>query len=205
MDKPFIAIEGPIGVGKSSLAHKLSQSYHFYEAKEIVGENPFLSDFYEDISKWSFQTEMFFLCHRYKDYQDLGTKHQGIVADYHIYKNKIFAKNTLSPQEFDKFSRIYTILTEDLKMPDYIVFLDADLFRLKERIKTRNRDFEIHIEDDYLLNLKADYLAYYESLRDSGHHVLRIDTTHLDFVNNPTDYKTILEQINTLIGGQALE
>lgn len=205
MDKPFIAIEGPIGVGKSSLAHKLSQSYHFYEAKEIVGENPFLSDFYEDISKWSFQTEMFFLCHRYKDYQDLEVMDQGIVSDYHIYKNKIFARNTLSPLEFDKFSRIFDILTEDLKMPDYIVFLDADLFRLKERIKTRNRDFEVHIEDDYLLKLKADYLAYYESLKANGHHVLRIDTTNLDFVNHPKDYDTILNQINELIGGQTFE
>ncbi|NHL56208.1 deoxynucleoside kinase, partial [Staphylococcus aureus] len=71
MNKPFIAIEGPIGVGKSSLAHKLSQTLDFYEEKEIITENPFLSDFYEDISKWSFQTEMFFLCNRYKQFQDV--------------------------------------------------------------------------------------------------------------------------------------
>ena len=69
MKKQFIAVEGPIGVGKSSLAHKLSQTYKYYEEKEIITENPFLSDFYEDISKWSFQTEMFFLCNRYKQFQ----------------------------------------------------------------------------------------------------------------------------------------
>ncbi|WP_457826673.1 deoxynucleoside kinase, partial [Staphylococcus aureus] len=73
---------------------------------------------------------------------------------------------------------------------------------MKERIKTRNRDFEVHIEDDYLLKLKADYLAYYKSLKANGHHVLRIDTTNLDFVNHPKDYDTILKQINELIGGQ---
>ncbi|RIN21739.1 deoxynucleoside kinase, partial [Staphylococcus succinus] len=95
MKKPFIAVEGPIGVGKSSLADKLSQSYNYYHEKEIVNENPFLSDFYEDISKWSFQTEMFFLCNRYKQFQDIATLHSGIVSDYHIYKNKIFAHNTL--------------------------------------------------------------------------------------------------------------
>ena len=71
MNQPYIAIEGPIGVGKSSLAHRLSQSLDYHEAQEIVDENPFLSDFYDDISKWSFQTEMFFLCNRYKQVQDL--------------------------------------------------------------------------------------------------------------------------------------
>ncbi|HDJ6806885.1 TPA: deoxynucleoside kinase, partial [Staphylococcus aureus] len=134
MNKAFIAIEGPIGVGKSSLAHKLSQTLDFYEEKEIITENPFLSDFYEDISKWSFQTEMFFLCNRYKQFQDVTQLNQGVVSDYHIHKNKIFAKNTLSSVEFQKFSKIYDILTEDMIMPNMIIFLDADLDVLKSRI-----------------------------------------------------------------------
>ncbi|RIP10292.1 deoxynucleoside kinase, partial [Staphylococcus gallinarum] len=151
------AVEGPIGVGKSSLAHKLSQTYKYYEEKEIITENPFLSDFYEDISKWSFQTEMFFLCNRYKQFQDLALIENGIVSDYHIYKNKIFANNTLTTTEYNKFSRIYDILTEDLEMPNMIIFLDADLATLKSRIAHRNRSFEHQIADDYLLNLKRDY------------------------------------------------
>lgn len=154
MNKPFIAIEGPIGVGKSSLAHKLSQTLDFYEEKEIITENPFLSDFYEDISKWSFQTEMFFLCNRYKQFQDVTQLNQGVVSDYHIHKNKIFAKNTLSSVEFQKFSKIYDILTEDMIMPNMIIFLDADLDVLKSRIAKRNRSFEHQIEDEYLLKLK---------------------------------------------------
>ena len=202
MKKPFMAIEGPIGVGKSSLAHKLSQSYHFYEAKEIVGENPYLSDFYTDISKWSFQTEMFFLCHRYKAYQYLAEYDGGIVSDYHIYKNKIFARNTLNDKEYDKFSRIYDILTEDLISPDFTVILDADLSILKARIAKRDRDFEANIQDDYLLKLKEDYANYYQSLKNDGHHVLWIDTTKIDFVENPDDYAYVLEQINELIGGK---
>ncbi|QLK85356.1 deoxynucleoside kinase [Staphylococcus sp. 17KM0847] len=205
MTKPFIVIEGPIGVGKSSLTHKLSQSYHFYEAKEIVGENPFLSDFYEDISKWSFQTEMFFLCNRYKAYQDLAMLDQGIVCDYHIYKNKIFARNTLSKAEYAKFSRIYDILTEDLITPDYTIILDADLAVLKQRIAKRDRSFEVHIEDDYLLKLKADYAAYYKALSQEGHNVLWIDTTDMDFVANTKDYQTVLTRINELIGGTTHE
>ncbi|UXR69823.1 MULTISPECIES: deoxynucleoside kinase [unclassified Staphylococcus] len=203
MTKPFIVIEGPIGVGKSSLTHKLSQSYHFYEAKEIVGENPFLSDFYEDISKWSFQTEMFFLCNRYKAYQDLAELHDGIVCDYHIYKNKIFARNTLSQTEYEKFSRIYDILTEDLITPDYTIILDADLSVLKKRIAKRDRSFEAHIEDDYLLKLKEDYATYYKQLTEDGHQVLWIDTTDIDFVSNPEDYDQVLSRINELIGGQS--
>ena len=84
MNKPFIAIEGPIGVGKSSLTHKISQTFNYYEENEIINENPFLSDFYDDISKWSFQTEMFFLCNRYKQAQDIAKINQGVVSDYHI-------------------------------------------------------------------------------------------------------------------------
>lgn len=201
MKKTFIAIEGPIGVGKSSLTHKLSQTYHFYEENEIIDENPFLSDFYDDISTWSFQTEMFFLCNRYKQFQDIEHINSGVVSDYHIYKNKIFASNTLSQDEFDKFSRIYNILTEDLEMPNVIIFLDADLNVLKSRIAKRNRSFEHHIEDDYLLNLKRDYQRFYESMKSSETQVIRIDTTNLDFVNNDADYQQILNLVEPLIGG----
>ena len=202
MKKQFIAVEGPIGVGKSSLAHKLSQTFNYYEEKEIVNENPFLSDFYEDISKWSFQTEMFFLCNRYKQFQDLEAIQTGIVSDYHIYKNKIFANNTLTPSEFNKFSRIYDILTEDLEMPNVIIFLDADLEILKKRIALRNRSFEHQIEDDYLLNLKRDYNAYYRSLKADGESVIRIDTTDLDFMKQENDYNYILDLVQPLIGGK---
>ena len=200
MNKPFIAIEGPIGVGKSSLAHKLSQTLDYFEEKEIIGENPFLSDFYEDISKWSFQTEMFFLCNRYKQFNDVAELNQGVVSDYHIHKNKIFAKNTLNSAEYHKFSKIYDILTEDMVMPNMIIFLDADLDILKARIAKRNRSFEHQIEDDYLLALKKDYREYYESLKNNGEHVVLIDTSHLDFLQNTEDYQYILQIIQPMIG-----
>lgn len=200
MNKPFIAIEGPIGVGKSSLAHRLSKTFGVYEEKEIVDENPFLSDFYDDIEKWSFQTEMFFLCNRYKQIRDIESLNQGIVSDYHIHKNKIFAKNTLDAKEFDKFSRIFDILTEDIEMPNTIIFLDADLDVLKSRIAQRNRSFESQIEDDYLLTLKKDYLAYYESLKNDGANVIRIDTSQQDFVKNDYDYQNILNLVKPMIG-----
>ncbi|RUN47143.1 deoxyguanosine kinase, partial [Staphylococcus epidermidis] len=147
-----------------------------------------------------FQTEMFFLCNRYKQIRDIESLNQGIVSDYHIHKNKIFAKNTLDAKEFDKFSRIFDILTEDIEMPNTIIFLDADLDVLKSRIAQRNRSFESQIEDDYLLTLKKDYLAYYESLKNDGANVIRIDTSQQDFVKNDYDYQNILNLVKPMIG-----
>ncbi|WP_414045515.1 deoxynucleoside kinase [Macrococcus equi] len=196
----YIAIEGPIGVGKSSLANLLSKHLGVPVMYEIVEENPFLSDFYADIEKWSFQTEMFFLCHRYKELSDLHHD-TAIVSDYHILKNKIFAKNTLNPSEYDKFIRIYDILTEDIRMPDATIFLTADLDTLKSRIEKRARDFEQIIEDDYLTKLTDDYHQVYESMKDH-HTALLIDTTNIDFVNNDQDFQQILQRITARIGEQ---
>lgn len=190
----YIAIEGPIGVGKSSLARLLAESLQMETLYEIVEENPFLSDFYEDISKWSFQTEMFFLCNRYKQISDLADR--SVVSDYHILKNKVFARNTLNDAEYGMFEKIYSVMTEDLRMPDVTVFLTADLTILKKRIRKRARDFETSITDDYLLTLIEDYNAIYQSTANA----LLIDTTELDFVQKPDDYKKVLTQITTLIG-----
>lgn len=194
----YIAIEGPIGVGKSSLTTLLSKHLGVPAMYEIVEENPFLSDFYADIEKWSFQTEMFFLCHRYKELSELS-KDQAVVSDYHILKNKVFAKNTLNHNEYDKFIRIYDILTEDIREPDATIFLTADLDTLKKRIAKRARGFEQIIEDDYLIKLTDDYKNVYESMKDSDTTLL-IDTTHLDFVNNPQDFEQILQRITARIG-----
>ncbi len=194
----YIAIEGPIGVGKSSLTTLLSKHLGVPAMYEIVEENPFLSDFYADIEKWSFQTEMFFLCHRYKELSELS-KDKAVVSDYHILKNKVFAKNTLNHNEYDKFIRIYDILTEDIREPDATIFLTADLDTLKKRIAKRARGFEQIIEDDYLIKLTDDYKNVYESMKDSDTTLL-IDTTHLDFVNNPQDFEQILQRITARIG-----
>ncbi|TDL97949.1 deoxynucleoside kinase [Macrococcus brunensis] len=190
----YIAIEGPIGVGKSSLTRMLSETLQMETLYEIVEENPFLSDFYEDINKWSFQTEMFFLCNRYKQINDLADR--SVISDYHILKNKVFARNTLNTTEYAMFEKIYDVMTEDLRRPDVTIFLTAELPVLKERIKKRDRDFEMSITDDYLLTLIKDYHDVYQSTT----HALFIDTTDLDFVHRPEDYDRILSQITTLLG-----
>ena len=194
----FIAIEGPIGVGKSSLTKKLADTLNLAPIYEIVEENPFLSDFYEDISKWSFQTEMFFLCNRYKVLTDLS-EDVSVISDYHILKNKVFANNTLNQKEYKMFEEIYDILTREVRTPDITVFLTADLEVLKHRIQLRNRDFESHIEDDYLIKLTEDYHRVYESMKDD-HNTILINTSDIDFVQNEEDYTKIVKQIKAMIG-----
>ena len=156
----------------------------------------------------TFQMELQTKCFSYViDINNFKTlpKFKWYCHDYHIHKNKIFAHNTLTPVEFEKFSRIYDILTEDLQMPNMIIFLDADLQVLKSRIAQRNRSFEHQISDDYLLSLKRDYNQYYDTLKAEGANVIKIDTTHLDFVQHADDYAYILNLVKPMIGGNVHE
>ena len=158
---PFISVEGPIGVGKTSLAKEIAQAFQFEILKEIVDENPFLGKFYENINEWSFQTEMFFLCNRYKQLEDIQkgflSYKKPVVADYHILKNLIFAQRTLNPDEYQKYYKIYQLLTEDMPKPNVIIYLNASLDTLLKRIKIRGREVEKNISPLYLEQLSIDY------------------------------------------------
>jgi deoxyguanosine kinase len=140
---PFITVEGPIGVGKTSLAKAISEKFQYALLKEIVDENPFLGKFYENIEEWSFQTEMFFLCNRYKQLVDINNhylnKNKPVVADYHIFKNLIFAQRTLNQNEYQKYLKIYEILTGDMPKPNVIIYLNASLETLLDRIELREK------------------------------------------------------------------
>lgn len=200
---PFITVEGPIGVGKTSLSKAISEHYQYQLLREIVDENPFLGKFYEDIEEWSFQTEMFFLCNRYKQLEDINeyylSKQKPVVADYHIFKNLIFAKRTLKEAQYEKYIQIYNILTSDMPRPNFIVYLTASLETLLNRIAMRGREIEKKIEPAYLEQLSADYDLAMDQLEKTHPEtpIIRLDGDKLDFVRRPEDLTKILAMLDT--------
>ena len=209
MSVPFITVEGPIGVGKTSLSKAVADTFSYHLLKEIVDENPFLGKFYEDIDEWSFQTEMFFLCNRYKQLSDINNilEQQGpVVADYHIFKNLIFAKRTLQPSEYEKYEAIYKILTADMPKPNMVVYLHASVDTLMKRIAMRGREFEKNITRDYMEQLASDYHAFI------GHFVnmhpeipvIQLNGDDYDFVQNPQDLQRILQLVEEKLQQRSL-
>ncbi|RFA35940.1 deoxynucleoside kinase [Virgibacillus dokdonensis] len=199
---PFIAIEGPIGIGKTSLAEKLSAHFQFHLLKEIVEENPFLGKFYENIEEWSFQTEMFFLCNRFKQLEDIDKQYlrngKSVVADYHISKNMIFAKRTLPEDKFEKYEKIYHILTADMPVPNMMIYLHASLDTILERIRKRGREMEQHIQASYLEQLAADYEDFMNQFEKQHPNipVIRIDGDKIDFICYQQHLNQIMEQVS---------
>ncbi|RRN66785.1 deoxynucleoside kinase [Peribacillus simplex] len=202
---PFITVEGPIGVGKTSLAKAIAEHFQFSLLREIVDENPFLGKFYNNIDEWSFQTEMFFLCNRYKQLEDIEKKYltndQAVVADYHIFKNLIFAERTLKNEQYNKYLEIFNILTRDMPKPNMVIYLNASLDTLISRIGRRGRDFEKNISSIYLEQLSADYQIFMETFekRHPDIPVLTFNGDELDFVGNKDDLKTIISQIENAL------
>ena len=195
---PFIAVEGPIGVGKTSLARKLASHFNYHLLKEIVEENPFLGKFYDDIDEWSFQTEMFFLCNRYKQLEDIEKKYlkldKAVVADYHISKNMIFAMRTLQNKQFEKYTQIYQILTHDMPRPNMMIYLDASLDTLLKRIHMRGRQVEQNIQASYLEQLSFDYQVYMKQFEADHPNipVIRLNGDDIDFVKSQNDFDYII-------------
>lgn len=202
---PFIAVEGPIGVGKTTLTTAIAEAFSFERLQEISDENPFLDQFYQDREKWSFQTEMFFLCNRYEQLKQINKQYISagipVVADYHIFKNMLFASRTLEAGDFQKYKEIYRILTEGLPMPNVVISLSATLPTLLQRIEKRGRPYETEMDEAYLQQLSADYQAYLPEFEQTYPNVpvLHINGDEIDFVQNKDSLQEILDRVHEIV------
>lgn len=205
----FIAVEGTIGVGKTTLATILNEHFQANLLREIVEENPFLSKFYEDKNEYALQTEAFFLFNRIKQLEDTYKKQiscgMNVVSDYYIIKNLIFAGLTLEKEQFYKYKQIYNIFVNELPQPDIIVYLHSNTNVLMERIAMRDRSFERQMDKEYIENLNKEYKYYFNPLSIKHKFVgkepviININNSNMDFLKNPEDKEYIIKQVEDAV------
>ncbi len=193
----YIAIEGNIGAGKTTLVNKIAEDFNAKTVLERFADNPFLPKFYEDQSRYAFSLEMSFLADRFQQISDdlaqFDLFKDFIVADYHIFKSLIFAKVTLSDDEYRLYRKLFEIIYKEMPKPDLYIYLYQNTDRLLENIKQRGRSYEQEIPADYLEKINRGYLDYIKSQNDLN--ILIIDVSDRDFVKNQEDYAFILEEI----------
>ncbi|MAX12565.1 MAG: deoxynucleoside kinase [Candidatus Marinimicrobia bacterium] len=197
-----IAVEGTIGVGKTSLARILAEEIQGRLVLEEFEDNPFLKEFYQDRKRWAFQTQINFLISRY--YQQLRLQQidmfaDKIVSDYMFAKDKLFAQTSLDDNEMILYKKLANIFEKNITPPDLVIFLQSDVDRLMENIKSRGRDYEKDIDWEYLSQLNEIYNQYFLSYDKSN--LLLINSNNIDFVNNKDDLKQILDVIRTPFSG----
>lgn len=197
----YVAFEGNIGAGKTTLANKIAEDFNAKTVLERFADNPFLPKFYKDQNRYAFPLEMSFLADRYQQLSDdlaqFDLFKDFIVADYHIFKSLIFAKITLADDEYRLYRNLFDIIYKEMKKPDLYVYLYQNSERLLQNIKKRGRNYEQKIAADYLDKINNGYLDYIKSQTDLN--VLIIDVSDRDFVKNQEDYLFILDEIKKKI------
>ena len=201
----FIAVEGPIGAGKTTLANLLNEHFGYTLLREIVEENPFLAKFYTNINEYALQTEAFFLFNRVKQLEDIQknvlSKSGGVVSDYHIVKNLIFAGLTLDNNQFHRYKQVYNIFVNDLPQPDIVIYLNSDTDTLMRRIAHRDRNFERQMDRNYIDSLRNEYKYYFNPLSIKHNFIgkepiiIEIDNSNLDFLNNMSDRQFVIDKV----------
>jgi len=178
----YIAIEGVIGVGKTSLARLLQPQFDAQLLLEVFEENPFLSDFYADRQRYAFQTQIYFLLSRYRQQHEAVPRlleHASLIADYTFAKDALFARLNLQGDELETYHQVHTALAERIRVPDLVLYLRVETDTAMQRIATRDRSYERNMERSYIQALNQAYEAFFS---EQNVPVLTIDTTPLDFV-----------------------
>ncbi len=198
----MIAIEGPIGVGKTSLARLVAQRLDARLVLEEFEENPFLADFYRDPERFAFQTQLWFLLSRYRQQQELRQLDLFsplLVTDYMFTKDRLFASLTLNDKEMALYDRVASLLERDIANPDLVVYLQSDTDRLMANVRRRSRSYEVNMDWKYLDALNQLYNEFF--FRYDRGPLLIINANDLDFVNQPDDFEEIIALIREPVTG----
>ncbi len=191
---PFIAVEGPIGVGKTNLAERLADSFDYQPLLERAEENPFLERFYQNRKQAALATQLFFLFHRAQQIQDMRQKdifEPLRVADFLIEKDPLFARINLDRDEYQLYEKVFQQLTIDAPQPDLVIYLQASTDVLLRRIESRGADYEQHISRDYLEALNEVYSEFF--LYYDGAPLLIVNASEIDLVNSEQDYEQLVD------------
>jgi len=200
-----IAISGNIGSGKTTLAEKLSKHYKWEAEFESVDNNPYLADFYEDMKRWAFHLQIYFLNSRIQQIKRIQQSEKTIVQDRTIYEDaNIFARNLhgsgyINERDYQNYLSIYESMIDFVKAPDLLIYLKADIPKLIEQIQKRGREFEDAMRIDYLKNLNEHYKDWIDNYKIGN--LLIIDVNNMDFVKNEEDFSEILNKVDVELYG----
>jgi deoxyguanosine kinase len=196
----YIAIEGPIGVGKTTLARLIQKEFAAELLLEVFEENPFLRDFYADRARYAFQTQIFFLLSRYRQQHRVvqqTLEHASLISDYTFAKDQLFAHLNLRGEELSMYERVHVILAEKIPLPELVVYLRADTDALMERIALRDRTYEREMDRDYLDQVRRAYERFFAAYTAAP--VLPIDTNELNYVRDPEALSYVVSHIRSAL------
>lgn len=193
----YIVIEGNIGAGKTTLVNKLAEEFNGKVILEQFQDNPFLPKFYKNPDRYSFPLELSFLAGRYRQLKEeisaTDLFKTFTIADYYFVKSLVFARSTLQEDEFNLYRQLFQIIYQQLPLPNLYVFLHAKPERLLKNIASRGRDYEQEISADYLIQIQKSYFDYFKT--EDRFPIVVIETTDIDFVDNPQDYNRLVKEI----------
>ena len=202
-EHPFVGLAGNIGVGKTTFTEKMAEAFNWSPIYESVSDNPYLSDFYNDMNRWSFNLQIYFLHRRFNAQRDILHSNGGIVQDRTIYEDsEIFARNLhklgrLDNRDWKTYKNLFTIMTDYLRKPDLIIYLRASTDTLQTRIHSRGRNYENTIDPEYLHQLNVGYDQWTAGLKEIA--VMTIETDQFNIFNDTDQFYSILEDVKKVM------